>query len=51
MPRQMTSCAGAGMGLSGVTASMGKAGMPAMASDSPARTCGVRKGMASDRVS
>ena len=35
------------MGLSGVTASMGSAGMPAMASESPARTCGVRNGMAS----
>lgn len=39
------------MGLSGVTASMGSAGMPAMASESPARTCGVRNGMASDNVS
>lgn len=38
-------------GLSGVTASMGSAGMPAMASESPARTCGVRNGMASDNVS
>ena len=40
-----------GMGLSGVTASIGSAGMPAMASESPARTCGVRNGMASDNVS